>query len=678
MPDPLPLPPLREDLRFVSTNGAATIFDPVRNRYYRLPASAAKALADWESGAISQDDAEALIQFLAQSKLTAAPAGGTQALIDERSKANHSLPMRLVHNYLFFRVPLFRPQRVLDAAYPFVRPLGGKTVRRLIIAVALIGLYLASRQWSQFADTFASFLTLEGAAFYGITLTFLKIFHELGHAFVARHFRCRVSTIGVAFMLMAPMLYTDVSDAWRLESKRARLLISAAGVLVEFALAALAIFAWAFLPDGPLRSAAYFTATTAIIASLFVNLSPFMRFDGYHLLADATGVENIGPRAFALGRWQMREILFGLGAPPPEDFTPALRRGLVAYAWGTWVYRLTLFIGIAVLVYHLFPKAIGIALFAIEIIFFIARPIMQELSSWTGNRAEILRTRRTWLTTALAGAAFIACLLPLDRHVSIPAVILAAQDTQIFAPEPARILSIQVKPQAMVAAGDVLAVLGAPALDQEKMTAGIKLAITDARLQRIAGDLKDRAIKPILERERGALLDELKGLGERQARLVIHSPFTGRITQMAEGLRGGAWVSARSPLFEVTGGGTVARGLLDEDEVARLSAGAEGWFVPDQAEAASSAAVLLGIGAAKGGGREVIYLASTHGGPVSADRGPDGKPVLTTGAFPVVARTGRDAGRAERGVLIMAATPESLLTRAFRRVASVFLRESGF
>ena len=90
-----------------------------------------------------------------------------------------------------------------------------------------------------------------------------------------------------------------------------------------------------------------------------INLNPFMRFDGYYVLSDLLDVPNLQPRAFALGRWRMRELLFDLGDAAPEAMPTRLRRGMVLYAWLTWAYRLVLFIGIALLVYHPVFQAAG-------------------------------------------------------------------------------------------------------------------------------------------------------------------------------------------------------------------------------------------------------------------------------------------------------------------------------
>ena len=44
----------------------------------------------------------------------------------------------------------------------------------------------------------------------------VKIAHELGHALVAKHYGLRVSSMGVALLVLFPVLYTDNTDAWRL------------------------------------------------------------------------------------------------------------------------------------------------------------------------------------------------------------------------------------------------------------------------------------------------------------------------------------------------------------------------------------------------------------------------------------------------------------------------------
>ena len=82
-----------------------------------------------------------------------------------------------------------------------------------------------------------------------------------------------------------------------------------------------------------MKSAAFFLATTSILGSLLVNLSPFMRFDGYYAMADFMGMQNLQPRAFELARWQLRQWLFGLPENAPEPFPIGKHYFLVLYSF---------------------------------------------------------------------------------------------------------------------------------------------------------------------------------------------------------------------------------------------------------------------------------------------------------------------------------------------------------
>ena len=95
----------------------------------------------------------------------------------------------------------------------------------MIAVTGLIGVYLVSRQWEDDLSTYQDFVSLEGIDLGASTLAGIKSAHELGHAYVAVNYGCRVPTMGAAFMLLAPMLYTDVSDAWKLRDRRQRMFI---------------------------------------------------------------------------------------------------------------------------------------------------------------------------------------------------------------------------------------------------------------------------------------------------------------------------------------------------------------------------------------------------------------------------------------------------------------------
>ncbi|MEQ1716566.1 MAG: HlyD family efflux transporter periplasmic adaptor subunit, partial [Hyphomicrobium sp.] len=576
-------------------------------------------------------------------------------------------------------VPLFRPEGFLKATLPIVQPLFSRTAGIALILIWIVGLYFASRQWDLFVATFLDFLTFDGAIVYGVTLLVVKALHELGHAYTAARAGVRVNTMGIAFMVLTPILYTDVTDAWRLSDKRSKLAIDAAGVVVELALAGVALFAWAFLPEGALRSAAFVTATTSLIAGLAINLNPLMRFDGYHLLADTWQVPNLQSRSNALAIWWLREKLFGLGRQAPEPFGPGKRRLLVTFAFATWAYRFFLFLGIALLVYHMFFKALGVILFAVEIIWFIALPIAREIQEWGKMRTDIVHARRGFLTAGLAAFGFAALVIPWSGTIRVQGVVMSDQDAIIYAPHPARIVSVDVFEGQQIASGKPLVVLSMPDLDHEIGQAQKKIRLTQIRLDRIAGDDVDRSVRVVLQGELERHRADLAGLHEEQKRLVVRAPHDGVVRDMDRDVSPGEWLSDTTRIAHIVGrDASVARGYVSEDDVWRLREGGQVTFIAEDPLIGRRTGKLVEV--VQSGIRivDLPYLSSVFGGAVPSDRSGEQEIHPRSGRHAVrVAIDGAAVERVIRGTLHLDAKPESIAAAMWRRILQVLVREGS-
>jgi len=151
-------------------------------------------------------------------------------------------------------------------------------------------------------------------------------------------------------------------------------------VVSGLVVAAWAIFLWGLLEPGVIKNIFYILGTITWINTLTVNLSPFMRFDGYYALSDYLRVSNLHTRASALAKWHFRKHVFGFKDEIPEVFPKPLEQTLILFSWATTLYRITVFLSIAYLIYHFFIKIVGIILFAIEIIWFVFLPIYLEIA----------------------------------------------------------------------------------------------------------------------------------------------------------------------------------------------------------------------------------------------------------------------------------------------------------
>ncbi|MCH9671101.1 MAG: peptidase M50, partial [Gammaproteobacteria bacterium] len=551
------LPRLREELHIVPgapfADGAPswTLIDPVRNRYFAIGAEELSMLGAWSAGTISAlrarlrseadptfgDRLERLLAFLYAQALTQRPVTSPSAHFEAMAQRYHRPVWQLlVHHYLFVKVPLVRPDRFLRASAPYLQFAFGRGFWLAIAVTTLLGLYLLSREWSAFASTFLHFLSPAGIAGYLATLIIVKAVHELAHAYTATHFGCRVATMGVAFLVMMPVLYTDTSDAWRLRERRQRLAIDAAGVLAELAIAGVATFVWCLAPEGFLKSVAFFVATTSWLTSVLVNLNPFMRFDGYYFLSDVVDEPNLQPRAFEVGRWALRERLFSIGASPPEALSNARRRAFAVYAWLTWAYRFVLFISIALLVYHLFFKALGVLLFVVEVIWFIAKPIANELHIWWTMRSTITRRSRSYVTLSFVALLVCLCIIPWSTNVSIPAVVTATVDERVHPPEAGLLKRSYVVDGQFVQRGEPLFDIDAPALGIAARRVAREIDLLRTRLNTQAADIATREYAQVLRHELSSKEQQAHGIAQRVAALKVVATTDGQVRDLASHL----------------------------------------------------------------------------------------------------------------------------------------------
>lgn len=696
-------PPLRDELvleRGPTLRGGApswTLYDPVINRFYRIgwlefeilcrwhlraPAEIAGRIARETTLPATEADVEQFARFLMGANLLrAVGAEGTSRLMARKAAAKLGWFTWLLHHYLFIRIPLVRPDRALTAVLPWLGWVYSKTFLAVTVLAGVLGLYLALRQWDVFSSSLPWFFSLEGAALAGAALLASKLLHELGHGLTAKKFGCRVPSMGVALLVMAPVLYTDTSAAWRLRERGKRLAIGSAGVAAECALAAYALLMWSFLPEGLLRSVVFVWATTTWVLTLLINMSPFMRFDGYYLFSDLIDVPNLQDRSFALTRHRIREILFGLGEPPPEAWSWPMQRLLVAYAIATWVYRFVLFLGIAVLVYHMFFKVLGILLFAVEMWWFIARPIVRELMEWAKRRRGKPLNARTLVTFTVAGVIVAALLFPWRTAIHAPAIIAAETRVQMFAQVPGRVVEVRVKPGDRVTAGQVLMSFASPDIAYKRTQAQRKVESLTAQIAAAAQDAELRAKAQLLARDLQGAQAELAAAQVEQDRLVIRAPIAGTVVELAEPLGRGEWVKAGELVGVVADlSHTRIDAYVTEADLDRVTLNADAVFVPNDLTTARVAARVKVIDTTAVRTLSDPELASSNGGAIATRPGPNETQIPELPVYRVTL-TPTDAiapRRIESGTAILEGRSASIAVQAWRRVVSVLVRESGF
>jgi putative peptide zinc metalloprotease protein len=240
------------------------------------------------------------------------------------------------------------------------------------------------------------------------------VLHEFGHAAAAAHFGCRRLEIGWGMYYHMSVLYTDLSEAWRLPRKQ-RALIDVGGMYFQ-ALFGVAMLG-AYAATGSLVPLYCFVATDLAIAS---SLNPFFRMDGYWLVSDLLGVPNLHAQSAALLR---RLALRCFGRRAPAGDAPAIGRGGLAFMAAYSAFGLAFFVfafnfavqrllvgvvvtfpaalsslGAAVVASPFSAGGVGSALFAVTwrslVIFGTAKFLYNFLSALVGGVVSVARALR--------------------------------------------------------------------------------------------------------------------------------------------------------------------------------------------------------------------------------------------------------------------------------------------
>lgn len=635
---PARLPALREDLRLLPAaanrdgSPAWMIQDPVGNRFFRIGWLEFSLLSRWHVGTPSallaavhsetpldpsDDELLQLMDFLAhQQLLRASDAAASDRLAAMRRLHTATGWKWLLHNYLFIRMPLWRPGRFLRATMPFVAPLFSRTFVALVALLTVTGLVLAARQWDVFLATFQDKLSFEGLAGYMLALAFTKSLHELGHAYTATRYGVRVAHMGFALLVMWPVLYTDTSESWKLTDRRQRFHIAGAGIMVETMIAGLATLAWSLTENPAAKSAFYFLATTSWVISLTLNASPFMRFDGYYLLSDALDLPNLHARAAALARAQLRRTVLGWDEPDPEHFDERLRIGLVAFSWFTWVYRFFVFIGIAAAVYFYFFKLLGIFLFMVEISWFVAMPIWREVRVWLRRGGVRVKRIALWLALLLLVAS--PFILVGRGAVHAPAWVHSGAQHALYSPLPALVVKAPAA-EGPVKAGQTLYVLDAPEIRNKAQLADAAVQALKMQLAGLQGQADGEEKRAVLLRQLGREMAEGASQRAELRRLTLAAPVDGVLVDLDTEVREGVWVNPRQPLSVAIDPRTwVVEAYIQQQDLETVQVGDSVVFHAARNASDPLAGRVIGIDQARTVYLPTPMLDTEHGGPIAA------------------------------------------------------------
>lgn len=547
------LPELRKELKIFhgppDLYGGPTysIFDPISASYFQLSWEEGALLKNLKPGMSANQLSEALqktttlrvkpeeiMGFFEEAKKNGLlkQMKSAQELLEESKKLKIHPIKWLIHHYLYIRVSLFNPNSFLEKTLPYVRPFVSKSAWIFYFCISLNGIFTLFTRLDEYFSTFPHFFNAQGAISYMITIACTKILHEFAHAYTAKYYHVRVPSMGLAFLVLQPRLFTDVTDCWKLSNRYHRLAIDGAGILAELVLAGIATTVWAMCEPGIFQSIFFIISSVTILSTLLVNFNPAMRFDGYYLLSDFLAVDNLQQRAFAVTRWQLRKWFLGMHPPAPEEgIRIHLKTAMMLYSIYTWLYRIILYTGIVLFVYFEFTKILGIILALVEIVVFIIRPFWDELLQLIALRKYITMNKRSLTTLTFLLACLLWFTLPLPHTETFPAITATINEQTVYIPRDAFVEKMHVDRGNNVKKGQVLLELSSFPLDKEIQSTQVDIYTLEKEIHLFEQSEEQRSLIPEKEAQIASLQATLQGLKEQKKLLTIYADLSGTVSE---------------------------------------------------------------------------------------------------------------------------------------------------
>jgi putative peptide zinc metalloprotease protein len=478
----------------------------------------------------TQDEAiQLLAQLHAADLLQAEIPPDIAELADRSSRTSRQELLQRLRNPLAIRFPLFDPDRILDLTLPYVRPLFTTAGFLVWLALLVTACVIIALHWQELSTNLADrILAAENVLIILCIYPLLKAFHELGHAYATKVWGGEVHEIGVMVLVLIPIPYVDASAASAFSNKRRRIVVGAAGILVELLFASIAAIIWINASPGLLRTIAFNVMLIGGVSTIIFNGNPLLRFDGYYILSDLLEIPNLGSRANRYVFYLIQRYIYRIDSAESPVTGPGEEKWLFGYATASFFYRILVSLGIAMLLAtRLFIFGVAMALWTL--ISLALLPLIKGLRFVVRDVRLSGRRQHGYVVTGTF-AALIALLLfgiPIPYASVAQGVVWVPENAEVRAQTDGFVERLAARPDQSVVPTQALIELENPLL-------GSRVTVREAQLQEMqeryqTAKLVDRVQAEIILEQIRHIESTLELYRTIKAGLTVASDRSGRL-----------------------------------------------------------------------------------------------------------------------------------------------------
>jgi putative peptide zinc metalloprotease protein len=450
-------------------------------------------------------------------------------LLHRHERTQQKKWQRRLMSIFAWQFPLFDPERLLQTFVSLVRPFFGWGGALLWLCIVIPAVLIGAAHWSDLtANIIDRMTTPQNLVLLWFLFPIIKALHEFGHAFAVKAFGGEVHEMGMMLLVFSPVPYVDASASSAFPSKWQRVVVGAAGMIVELVIASVALFVWVSAEPGTVRTLAYNTIMIAGISTVMFNANPLLRFDGYYILADLIEIPNLRQRANTYLGYLCERYLFGREEAQVPHATPGERVWFVGYSVTSFLYRI--FVVFAILLFltdKLFVLGVFFALLTAFTWFVL--PLGKGLSYlFTSPRIRRVRGRALAVSTGAIAIIVVAlCFTPVPFRTRAEGVVWIPDEAIVRAGADGFVVQVVGIPGSKVSRGEVVVVCHDSVLTTQ-------VTVLEAQLREIEARIREQipeniAKAKMLEEEQRYIKEKLARAREQVQDLVITAKVDGTL-----------------------------------------------------------------------------------------------------------------------------------------------------
>ena len=450
-------------------------------------------------------------------------------LLHRHERTQQKKWQRQLMSIFAWQFPLFDPERLLQTFASLVRPFFGWGGALLWLGFVIPAVLIGAAHWSDLtANLIDRMTTPQNLVLLWFLFPLIKALHEFGHAFAVKVFGGEVHEMGIMLLVFSPVPYVDASASSAFPNKWQRVVVGAAGMIVELVIASVAMFVWVSVEPGTVRMLAYNTIMIAGISTVIFNANPLLRFDGYYILADLIEIPNLRQRANTYLGYLCERYGFGREEAQVPHSTPGERAWFVGYSVTSFLYRI--FVVVAILMFLTDQFFVLGMFFALLTGFtWFVLPLGKGLRYlFTSPRIRRVRGRALAVTTGAIALVLVGlCLTPVPFRTRAEGIVWIPDEAIVRAGADGFVGQVVSIPGSNVSRGDVLVVCHDSVLTTQVTVLEAQLREMNARIREQVPENIAKA--KMLEEEKHYIEEKLARTREQVQDLVMTAKVDGTL-----------------------------------------------------------------------------------------------------------------------------------------------------